>query len=146
MPRETAKIIKATKSGEGIFRNERIWRLLSGIWTVIFIPFVITDFMLQGQYEFLVAPMSAIYLGVLGLYVGTKEFDRWYEKHTGRHPGEWFVIIWTLIIFGLLGASFFLKDGYRVSSETVAVYIMVLTVFALTQKSKSLYRKKRRSR
>ena len=127
-----------------IFRDERIWRLLSGLWTIIFILFVVTDFLLRGQYEFLVAPMSAVYLGVLGLYVGTKEFERWYERHTGRHPGEWFVIGWTVVIFSLLAISLFTNGHYKVSPDIVADYIMVLTVFALTQKSKSLYRKKRK--
>lgn len=127
-----------------VFRNERIWRILTNFWTVIFIPFIIADFFTGGRYEFLIAPMSAVYLGVLGLYVGTKEFERWYETHQGRHPGEWFVIIWTLVIFSLLAASFSLNGTYKVSADIVADYIMVLTVFALTQKSKSLYEKRKR--
>mgnify|MGYP001561852194 CR=1 FL=1 len=146
MAKEAVKVIKAAKAGEGVFRNERIWRLLSGIWTIVFILFIVFDFFLAGKYEFLIAPMSAVYLGVLGLYVGTKEFERWYERHQSRHPGEWFVIIWTLIIVGLFTASLLLKGEYRVSPDIIADYIMVLTVFALTQKSKSLYRKKRRSK
>ena len=129
-----------------IFRDERIWRLLSGIWTIVFILFIVFDFFSEGKYEFLIAPMSAVYLGVLGLYVGTKEFERWYERHQGRHPGEWFVIIWTLIVVGLFATSLVLEGEYRVSPDIIADYIMVLTVFALTQKSKSLYRKKRRGK
>ncbi|MDP2650917.1 MAG: hypothetical protein Q8P04_02380, partial [bacterium] len=114
-----------------IFRNERAWRLLSATWTAIFIPFVVADFFFEGKYEFLVAPMSAIYLGVLGLYAGTKEFERWYENHQSRHPGEWFVVIWTVVVLMLFSASFFFNGDYRVSSDIVADYIMVLTVFAL---------------
>src|SRR3989344_7269443 len=128
MAREVTKVIKATKAGEGVFRNERIWRLLSGVWTIVFISFIVFDFFSEGRYEFLIAPMSAVYLGVLGLYVGTKEFERWYESHRGRHPGEWFVIIWTLIIVGLFTASLILKGEYRVSPDIIADYIMVLTV------------------
>ncbi len=146
MPRETIKTLKSAKARAGVFQNERIWRILSGIWTAVFIPFVIADFFLQGKYEFLVAPMSAVYLGVLGLYAGTKEFERWYESHQGRHPGEWYVVIWTIVAVALFTTSFFLNGGYRVSSDIVADYIMVLTIFALTQKSKSLYRRKRRSK
>ena len=88
MTKEAIKVIKATKRGEGVFRDERFWRLLSTLWTAIFIPFIIVDFFIEGKYEFLIAPMSAIYLGVLGLYAGTKEFQRWYEDHRSRHPGE----------------------------------------------------------
>lgn len=126
-----------------IFRDERIWRILTNFWTLIFIPFLVVNFWLKGQYGFLIAPMSAVYLGVLSLYAGTKEFERWYDAHEGRHPGEMFVIAWTVVVFTLLAISFFSSGGYRVSPEVVANYIMVLTVFALTQKSKSFYERKR---
>ena len=36
-----------------------------------------------------------------------------------------------------------LQNGYRISTEIVATYIMVLSVFALTQKSKRLYERKK---
>jgi len=108
--------------------------------------FIIANFFLDNHFEFLVAPFSVIYVGILGLYVGTKEFDRWYDMHESRHPGELFVIVWTIVVFGLLILSLVLGDGYKVSSEAIAVYIMVLSVFALTQKSKKLHQKKRGSR
>ena len=124
------------------FHDEKIWRTLTNLWTIIFMAFLILDFFLKNQFEFLTAPFSVIYIGILGLYVGTKEFDRWYEMHEGRHPGELFVIAWTVVIFLLLGLSAWFGNGYRVSSEAIADYIMVLSVFALTQKSKSLHRRK----
>ena len=129
-----------------IFQNEKIWRVLTNIWTVIFIAFLIFDFFQFNKFEYLTAPFSFIYIGVLGLYAGTKEFDRWYEMHEGRHPGEIFIIFWTIVIFGLLGVSFFMDGGYKVSSEALADYIMVFSVFALTQKSKRLYEKKKKSK
>ena len=124
------------------FHDEKIWRTLTNLWTIIFMALLILDFFLKNQFEFLTAPFSVIYIGILGLYVGTKEFDRWYEMHEGRHPGELFVIAWTVVIFLLLGLSAWFGNGYRVSSEAIADYIMVLSVFALTQKSKSLHRRK----
>jgi prolipoprotein diacylglyceryltransferase len=104
--------------------------------------FLVFNFFQQDKYEFFIAPLSVIYVGILGLYVGTKEFDRWYEMHSGRHPGELFVIFWTIIIFVLMAIAFLSEGKYHLSSEAVAVYIMVLSVFALTQKSKSLHEKK----
>jgi len=124
------------------FRDEKIWRILTNFWTFVFLVFLIADFFLHNQLDFLIAPFSVIYVGILALYVGTKEFDRWYEIHESRHPGEVFVLVWTAVIFGLLALSVILSDGYVVSSEAIADYIMVLSVFALTQKSKSLYLRK----
>jgi len=126
-----------------IFQNEKIWRILTNFWTIIFIAFLILDFFQFNKFEYLTVPFSVIYAGVLGLYASTKEFDRWYEMHEGRHPGELFVILWTVVIFALLGISFFI-GGYRVSSEAIADYIMVLSVFALTQKSKRLHERKKK--
>jgi len=126
----------------GIFKDEKIWRWLTNIWTVAFVVFVIWDFFTKNGYDFLIAPLSVIYITILGLYVSTKEFDRWYDFHESRHPGEWFVIGWTVVIFVLLVASLWLGKEYTVSSEAIADYIMVLSVFALTQKSKQMHQRR----
>jgi len=55
-----------------------------------------------------------------------------------------FIIFWTIVVFILLGVSLFMDGQYRVSSEAIADYIMVLSVFALTQKSKRLHERKRK--
>ena len=127
-----------------VFRDEKIWRVLTNVWTYVFILFIIVNFFAGNKFEYLTAPFSVIYIAVLGLYVGTKEFDRWYEDHDERHPGELFVIGWTIIIFLLFIASFLMGREYKLSSEVIAAYIMVLSVFALTQKSKQLRQKKRK--
>lgn len=129
-----------------VFKDEKIWRIVTNLWTIFFICFLVADFFLKNRFEFLTAPLSTIYIAVLGLYVSTKEFDRWYDLHTGRHPGEIFVIVWTVVIFALLGISIFQGGGYKLSSEIVGDYIMVLSVFALTQKSKSFYERKKTAR
>ncbi len=131
---------------EKVFKNEKIWRVLTNFWTIIFIIFIILDFFHKNAYDFLVAPLSIIYIGVLGLYVGTKEFDRWYEIHNGRHPGELFIMAWTVLIVSLIGTSFIVGTEYKIPPEIIAVYIAVLSIFALTQKSKSLYEYKKETK
>lgn len=126
-----------------IFKDEKIWRILTYHWTGAFMIFITINFFLKNKYDFLLAPLSVVYISVLGLYVGTKEFDRWYEFHDTRHPGEVFVLVWTVLIFTLLLLPLFLGDAYKLSTEAVADYIMVLSVFALTQKSKRLHARKR---
>ena len=126
-----------------ISKDEKIWRVLSNIWTITFLAFLVFDFFKHDQYGFLVTPFSVIYVAILGLFVATKEFDRWYEMHSGRHPGENFVVVWTIIIFILMGISMLTSGEYKLSSEAVASYIMILSIFALTQKSKSLYARKK---
>ncbi len=102
--------------------------------------FAVVNFALSDRFDSLVAPLSIIYIGVLSLYVGTKEFDRWYDMHKGRHhPGEWFVIVWTAVIASLFIGTMILGPAHKVPSEIVADYIAVLSIFALTQKSKRLH-------
>lgn len=125
-----------------IFRSEKTWRVLTNLWTTVFIVFIVFNFFAKNHYEPMILPFSIIYIGVLGLYVGTKEFDRWYDLHKDRHPGEWFVLMWTAVVIGLLGAQVVLGEEYKFSSEAGAVYIMVLSVFALTRKSKQMHEKK----
>ena len=124
------------------FQDEKIWRLLSNGWTIVFLVFILVNFFSRGRYEYLVGPLSVVYVGILSLYVGTKEFDRWYEFHSDRHPGELFVIAWTVVVFLLLALSIFMGAGYVLGSEIVTDYIIVLSIFALTQKSKRLHRKR----
>jgi hypothetical protein len=127
-----------------IFRDERIWRILTNLWTVVLIVFLVLDFMTKGKYDSLEPAFSIIYTGVLGLYAGTKEFDRWYEMHDSRHPGELFVVAWTVLLCAFFAASFFIDNTYKVSPEIVADYIMVLSIFAITQKSKRLHHRKKK--
>jgi len=125
-------------------QNERVWRILTNLWTVIVLGFIVVNFAEKNRYEPLVAPVNALYAGLLTLYVGTKEFDRWYERHAGRHPGELFVIFWTALMVSLVIANIVLGPAYLIPSDVVATYIAVLTLFALTQQSKKLYRARRR--
>jgi len=129
--------------GDLAFKDEKIWRILTNFWTFIFIAFLVMDFFSGNVFDYIIAPASVIYIGILGLYVGTKEFDRWYDLHESLHPGEIFVIAWTVVIFGLIILSALMNGGHKLSSEAVADYIMVLSVFALTQKSKKMHQRKK---
>lgn len=121
-----------------IFKDDRIWRVLSYVWTVAFIVFLAFNFLNKDIYEGFVGPFSIVYIGILGFYVGTKEFSRWCKLHHSRHPGEIFVIAWTVLILAFFILPFFLGPEYKTSSETVTDYIVVLSVFALTQQSKRM--------
>ncbi len=126
--------------------EEKAWRILTNFWTIILLVFIVVNFFTANKFNSLVGPMCALYIGMLTIYAGTKEFDRWHKIHTGRHPGEIFVYAWSVIIFGIFIASLFLNSFYKVPSEIIAAYIAVLSIFALTQKSKKYYLKKAKTR
>ncbi len=122
-----------------------VLRTLANAWTILFFGFLVWNFFSLNSYDYLVAPFSAIYTAVLGMYVGTKEFERWHAMYDGkRHPGELFVFFWTVLMIFFVSASFKLGAEYAIPSEIVAVYIMVLSVFMLTERSKKLYANKKK--
>ncbi|MBI2592930.1 MAG: hypothetical protein HYW37_02115 [Candidatus Colwellbacteria bacterium] len=127
-----------------IFLDQRILRILTIFWTLVFFLFITLNLLLDNAYGFLMVPLGVIYTGVLTIYVGTKEFDRWYEIHQSKHPGEAFVIIWTIVMFALVVLPLVGGEKFRMPLDIIAgVYLAVLSLFAITQKSKSLHRKKR---
>ena len=120
------------------------WRYLANFWSVVLYILVIYDFIKNNGAAEILGPVSAIYVGVLAIYATDKEFERWrYLNNKGKHPGELFVIIWTVLIFTIIFADFFLSMAYKLPGEITSVYIAVLGVLAFTRKSKALYEKKR---
>lgn len=126
-----------------MFKSEKLWRILANFWTVVLIIFLIVDFFSYNSHDYLTPILSVIYTAVLGLYVGTKEFERWCTVYEGRHPGELVILGWTILMVFLFSAKIILGGKYAVSPEAVADYIIVLSLFALTQRSKKLCKKGR---
>ena len=104
--------------------------------------FFIVDFWEQGKYAFLAGPISAIYLSILGLFAGVKEMDRWRGQHFSRYLGEYFVVLWTMLLVVFFIIVILTNKFYYISNELITVYIAVLGIFALTQKSKKWYKNK----
>ncbi len=100
------------------------------------------DFIGNNALTAYLGPLAAIYIGILAVYVGQKEFERWCHIHDGRHPGEWFVIGWTLLVFSFFILDFIFSKPYIIPDVLIYTYITVLGVLAITIKSKRIYRKK----
>ncbi len=122
--------------------NPKMWRYLANFWTVVFYIFIIIDFIKNNALDKFLGPLAAIYIATLAIYAGEKEFERWHELYKGRHPGEVFIILWTILMTGLFAADFIMQKHYKMPGEITAVYIAVLGVLAITRKSKSFFAKK----
>ncbi|MFZ5364547.1 MAG: hypothetical protein ACOZAG_03650 [Patescibacteria group bacterium] len=122
--------------------NDRIWRQLTNLWTFATMGFFLFDFFSGDQYSGFTAAVSIIYITILGIYVGTKEFDRWQDSHHGKRKGETFIIVWTFIILLFIITAIASGGKYRMPSEFTATYIALLSIFALTQRSKFLHNQK----
>ncbi len=139
------KLIKNNKKSiVSIVNNFNFLRKLINFWTVFYFSVIIYDFLFTLQISNLLDITSAVYIGVLAIYVGDKEFERWYNKHQSRHPGEVFVVLWTVLIFFLIFFGAVLKNNHFLPSSIVSSYIAVLTILVITRKSKQIYLERRR--
>lgn len=122
----------------------KVWRYLVNLWVlVLYIAIVVDFFMNNGISEFL-GPISAIYIAILAVYTTQKEFERWHNYNIGRHPGEMYVLIWTLLVIILLILEFWHRDVYKLPTEVFTTYIVVVGILAITKKSKTNYLAKKR--
>jgi len=121
-------------------KNEfKFWRYLINFWSFVFFLFIILDFISGNGYKELLNILSVVYISALALYSSNKEFERWYDQHESKHPGEIFVVIWSILIFFLFSLSFIFKGNYQIPTSVISSYIAVLTILAVTKKSKEIY-------
>lgn len=121
----------------------KFWRALNNAWSVLFFVMIIADFIFNNAYEDILGGISIVYISVLAVYVSNKEFERWYDRHEESHPGEVFVIIWSVLVGSLFILDLFSKQ-YQLPGAVISAYVAVLTILVITRKSKDLYRRKRR--
>jgi uncharacterized membrane protein YhaH (DUF805 family) len=127
-----------------IFKKRfKFWQYLTNFWSVVFFVTIIYDFVFNNAAADSLEIIAFIYVSTLAVYVGNKEFERWYHRHEERHPGEIFVLLWTLLIFALLALTLIFHKSYRLPSAVISSYIAVLTILAITEQSKSLHRRRR---
>ena len=114
------------------------------LWSLLVFAAIIFNFIKNGSYDGQMDALLVIYIALLAIYAGDKEFERWHDKHQSRHPGEIFVFAWTILMVGLVACQFIFEKKSGLTSDVVAAYIAVLSVLAVTRRSRALYAKRRR--
>ena len=119
--------------------ESRMWRWLVNLWTLLLFVVIILDITRGGALGNLLGPVSAIYVAALAIYSAEKEFERWRFYSIGRHPGEVYVIAWTILVVGIFIWTFVSESSYKMPPEIFSTYIVVLGILAITRKSKILF-------
>ncbi|MEQ1561474.1 MAG: hypothetical protein ABL899_01980 [Nitrospira sp.] len=127
------------KSTDNHLLNPRVWRNLVNFWTLVLYVATLADYFTRNTLEEFLGPICTIYIALLAIYTAEKEFERWHDYNIGRHPGEIYIFIWTVLIIGLLVLEVTHLDGYHLPSEVFSTYIVVMGILAITRKSKSSY-------
>ena len=126
--------------------SDTFWRYMTNLWCLVCYGTIIYDFIYDHALGDILPSILVVYVALLTIFVGVKEFERWYDMKTGRHPGELFVIGWTVLIIGLIIAKIIFHKIYAIPAEVLATYIAVLSIMAITQKSKKMKSAKKSSR
>lgn len=120
-------------------------RNLLNLWTIITMVFFIVDFSSKGKYLSSSGAIGTIYITLLGLYAGSKELGRWTKTKLSFRFGEFFIILWTFLMIVFVAMAILGSWGYKMPGEFITTYAAVLGIYVLTQRSKSLFNRKRRS-
>ena len=113
------------------FLDNRTWRYLVNFWTLVIYAVTIVDFYKSNGLVEFIGPISAIYIAILAIYTTQKEFERWSDQHVGKHPGEMYVVAWTILIILMLGLQILHHETYRLPSEVFSTYVVVLGILAV---------------
>lgn len=121
------------------------WRMIVNFWTLVFFAAIIFDFYhdnMLSKDEILLG-IAGIYAAALAIYSAEKEFRRWHHMHKSIHPGEFYAVIWTVLILFLIVGPEIYGNTYHLPSEVSASYIAMVSILAITRESKNYYKRKR---
>jgi hypothetical protein len=119
--------------------NRTILKLVLNFWTLTTIWVFSMDFFSGNKYNSSATTIGIIYLAILGIYVGEKEYTRWKTKFVSKFIGESFIVVWTIVMAIFVTFSLLFSELYRIPTEFSIVYTGVLGVFAATKHSKNLH-------
>lgn len=124
----------------------KVWRIMVNLWMLVFFAAITYDFLhenILAETEILLG-VAAIYTALLAIYSAEKEFRRWHNMHSSIHPGEFYAILWTLLVMALIVGAAFHNPSYHMPPEVSASYIAVIGILAITRESKNFYKKKKK--
>ncbi len=130
--------------GTGDLLDPKVYRYLVNLWTFILYISILVDFVMQNRIDGFLGPICAVYVALLAVYTAEKEFERWHDYNIGRHPGEIYVFIWTVLVVCLLVLEVIYHGSYHVPTEVYTTYIVVVGILAITRKSRSNYLSRRK--
>ncbi|RJR31699.1 hypothetical protein C4569_01960 [Candidatus Parcubacteria bacterium] len=117
------------------------WKRLSDFWGLFTISLFTVDFFTGGGMRQITTAIAVIYISILGIFIGEKEYLRWKNIYISKFFGEGYIILWTTILVILVIISSFSRR-YHFPEQMSVVYISVLTFYFASLRSKIL--KKRR--
>ena len=119
-----------------------VLKTIVNIWTILTIIIFSIDFFSGNKYDSSASVIGVIYLAILGIYASEKEYTRWKQSLVSNFLGELFVIVWTMVMIVFVVAAPLSQGLFKIPTEFAIVYTGVISVFAITQHSKVVHKRK----
>lgn len=132
-------MLKPLKKFQGWFFERLSLKWILNIWSAVTVGLFCLDFFSGNKYDSQAGVIGVIYIAMLGIYVGEKEYIRWKTEFTSRFIGETFVGLWTAVLIVFAIAAPLSQGAFRIPAEFALVYTTVVGIFAITQHSKNLH-------
>jgi hypothetical protein len=130
---------KTPKNPRGWFFERFSLKLILNLWTAVAIVLFSADFFSGNKYDSAASVIGVIYLALLGIYAGEKEYIRWQTRFASKFSGELFVAVWTVLMLVFAVCAPFSGGAFRLPADFAVVYTSIIGVFAITQHSKNLH-------
>ena len=118
--------------------NRQILKVILNFWTFLAMILFAIDFFSGNRFDSESSAIGIIYLSILGVYVTEKEYTRWKNHFVSRFFGEFFILLWTVLLAIFVVGAPLSEGGYRIPTEFVVTYTGVIAIFIISQRSKFL--------
>ena len=123
--------------------HRRILKLILNFWTYLTMVIFCVDFFSGNRFDASASAVGVIYIALLGIYVGDKEYIRWRKNKpfSSLFLGETFVVVWTVVMAVFVVVAPISQGRFFVPSEFAVIYASIIGAFAISSHSKALHGK-----
>ena len=117
----------------------KFWKFLTNFWGIITAIVFMLTFFKVFDLSHILTDITIIYLSILSIFAGIKEYSRWKNKDfLSAYHGEIFVFSWTVLMLLFIFLSAVYGKEFKLYGQFTATYLSVLGIFAISLKSKNL--------
>lgn len=115
-----------------IMKPKAIILLFDG-YTVFLWAWLVLEFFSKDAFH-MPTSLTTVYLVILGIYVGDKEFERLRKRYASRQlHGERFVLLWVVTLIAVSTTMAFYRNGYRIPGDLPVITASVLILWLVSE-------------
>jgi len=102
-------------------------------YTILIWAWLVLEFLSKSELR-VPTSLTTVYLVILGIYVGDKEFERLRKRYSSRQlHGERFVLLWVVTLIAVSAVIAFFRNGYHMPGDLPVVTACVLILWLASE-------------